>query len=123
MLPDDTVVTNGIDSSAFPCAVFSALVSTPTSSRFCKCRAGCAEAGVLGRRRFALESAATRVCGEVGAKSHDKRDGLGLGPVANVCRCSHGAQVAVDTTLVSLLKRDAMVLLCLGPPAKRVSMP
>ena len=50
----------------------------PPSSRNCRCgrlldvfghhRAACAEAGVLGRRGFALESAAARVCREAGAR-------------------------------------------------------
>ena len=50
----------------------------PPSSRSCRCgrpldvlghhRAACAEAGVLGRRGHALESAAARICREAGAR-------------------------------------------------------
>ena len=50
----------------------------PPSDRFCRCglpldprghhRAACATAAVLGRRGFALESAAARVCREAGAR-------------------------------------------------------
>ena len=50
----------------------------PPSDRNCRCglpldlrghhRAGCATAGVLGRRGFALESAAAHVCREAGAR-------------------------------------------------------
>ena len=50
----------------------------PLSARFCRCgrpldsrghhRAACARAGVLGRRGFAVESAAARICREGGAR-------------------------------------------------------
>ena len=50
----------------------------PLSDRFCRCgrpldpsghhRAACSRAGVLGRRGFALESAAARICREGGGR-------------------------------------------------------
>ena len=68
-----------MDSSAFRVLLLRRLwLPLPPSSRFCRCgrllhvldhhRAGCTEAGVLGRRGFVLESAAARVCPEVGAR-------------------------------------------------------
>ena len=100
----------------------------PPASRMCRCgrlldsfghhRASRAQAGVLGRRGFAVESAAARICREAGGRVatnllvrdldlpvpiHDARrlevvvDGLPL--------CG-GAQLAVDTTLVSALHCD-----------------
>ena len=96
----------------------------PPSSRFCRCGrlldvlghhcAVCAQAGVLGRRRYALESAAARICREAGARVTTNvmvRD-LDLLPLHQVDALAdglplfHGAQVALDTTLVSPLRQD-----------------
>ena len=56
----------------------------PLSSRSCRCgrlldslghhRAGCAEAGLLGRRGFALECSAAQVCREAGGRVHERHD-------------------------------------------------
>ena len=99
------------------------------SSRYCRCgrpldpcghhRAACAQAGVLGRRGYALESAATRVCPEAGARVSTNvlvrdldllplqhADARRLEVVVDGLPLFHGAQIAVDTTLVSPLRRD-----------------
>ena len=96
--------------------------------RLCRCgrpldshghhRAACSRAGVLGRRGFAVESAAARICREAGARVSTNvlmRD-LDLGvPVADTRRLEvvadglplfGGMQLAVDTTLVSTLHCD-----------------
>ena len=96
----------------------------PPSSRFCRCgllldplghhRAACGGAGVLGRRAFALESAAARVCREAGARvttnvmvrdldlvPQERVDGRRLEVVADGLPLFHGAQLAVDTTMVA----------------------
>ena len=101
----------------------------PSSARNCQCglpldssghhRAACAVAGVLGRRGFAVESAAARVCREAGARvSLNVRvqdmdlarpsafDNRRLEIVADGLPLFHGAQLAVDTTVVSVLRRD-----------------
>ena len=101
----------------------------PPSSRFCRCgrlldvlghhRAACAQARVLGRRGYALESAAARICREAGARVTTnvmvrdldllplhQVDARRLEVVADGLPLFHGAQVAVDTTLVSPLRRD-----------------
>ena len=68
-----------MDSSLFRVLLLRRLwLPLPPSSRFCRCglpldpsghnRAACAQAGVMGRRGFALESAAARVCREAGAR-------------------------------------------------------
>ena len=68
-----------IESSSFRVLVLRRLwLPLPPSSRNCRCglpldlrghhRAACAQVGVLGRRGFALESAAARVCREAGAR-------------------------------------------------------
>ena len=104
-------------------------LSLPLARRFCRCgrlldsyghhRASCARAGVLGRRGYALESAAARVCREAGAHVTTNvlvRD-LDLGApeatgarrlevVADGLPLFGGAQLAVDTTLVSALHCD-----------------
>ena len=82
-------------------------------------RAACGGAGVLGRRAFALESAAARVCREAGARvttnvmvrdldlvPQERVDGRRLEVVADGLPLFHGAQLAVDTTMVTPLKRD-----------------
>ena len=101
----------------------------PLSSRSCRCgrsldarghhRTSCPTSWVLGRRGFALESAAARVCREAGARVRTNvfvRD-LDLLPqgvpyqqrlevVAEGLPLFHGAQLAIDTTLVSPLRAD-----------------
>ena len=101
----------------------------PLSARLCRCgrpldpcghhRSACAVAGVLGRRGFPLESAAARVCREVGARVRTNvmvrdmdllpaaaLDGRRLEVVADGLPLSRGVQLAIDTTLVAVLKRD-----------------
>ena len=81
--------------------------------------AACAVAEVLGSRWFALESAATRVCREAGGRvttnsriqdmdivAPNQLDERRIEVLADVLLLFHGAQVAVDTTLVSALRRD-----------------
>ena len=100
----------------------------PPSSRTCRCgrlldsfghhRASCALAGVLGRRGFALESAAARICREAGGRVATNvlvgdldlpvppNDGRRLEVVVDGLPVYGGAQLAVDTTLVSPLHCD-----------------
>ena len=81
-------------------------------------RAACSGAGVLGSRGFSLESAAARVCREAGARvstnlfvrdldlpiaNHDARR---LEVVADGLPLFGGAQLAIDTTLVSSVQAD-----------------
>ena len=99
------------------------------SVRSCRCvrpfdavghhRAACATAGVLGRRGWVLESAAARVCGEGGSRVRfnvfvrdmdltepNRLDRRRLEVVADGLPLHGGAQLALDTTMVSLLHRD-----------------
>ena len=81
-------------------------------------RASCSRAGVLGRRGFALESAVVRVCREAGARVSANvflRDlDLPIGAmdqrrievIAEGLLVFHGAQLAIDATLVSPLRAD-----------------
>ena len=82
-------------------------------------RAACAVAGVLGRRGYPLEVAAAQVCREAGARvstnlhvrdmdlaEFNNLDGRRLEVVADGLTLWHGAQLAIDTTLVSPLRRD-----------------
>ena len=105
----------------------------PLSLRSCRCgrpldaldhhRAACANAGVLGRRGWALESAAARVCREAGARvrtnifardvdlaMRNTMDGRRLGVLADGLPLHGGAQLAIDTTMVSLLLRNGVAL-------------
>ena len=98
----------------------------PLTKRTCGCgrlldssghhRAACANVGVLGRRGFALESAATRVCREAGGRASvnqcvrdldiaapNAADNRRLEVVADGFPLFHGAQLAIDTTMVSPL--------------------
>ena len=107
----------------------------PLSSAFCRCgqpldsrghhRAACATSGVLGRRGFPLESCAARVCREAGARvsTNIRVQDLDLLPgvrvddrrlevVADGLPLFHGAQLAVDTTLVCTVRAD-------GTPRRR----
>ena len=101
----------------------------PPAPRKCRChlpldpygdhRAACPVSGVLARRGFALESAAARICRE--ARGRVRRnafvrdlnldavpptDGRRIEVVVDGLPMFHGAQLAVDTTLVSALKRN-----------------
>ena len=82
-------------------------------------RAACAVAGVLGRRGFPVEVAAAQVCREAGARVStnlhvrdmdltvfNNLDGRRLEVVADGLTLWQGAQLAIDTTLVSPLRRD-----------------
>ena len=98
----------------------------PASSRHCRCggqldplgdhRTACPRAGVLGPRGFALEAAAARISREAGARVVNNcflrdlnldvppEDGRRLEVVANNLPLWNGAQLAIDTTLVSPLR-------------------
>ena len=100
----------------------------PFSRRFCRCgrlldalghhRAACARAEMLGRRGFALESAAARICQEAGGRvttiflrnlditAPNALDSRRLEVVADGLPLFGGAQLAVDSTLVSRLRGD-----------------
>ena len=103
----------------------------PPTSRTCRCgrpldvlghhRASCAIVGVLGRRGFALESAAARVCREAGGRVSanvlvrdfdialpDHVDERRIEVIADGLPLFHGAQLAIDTTLVSPLSGDGV---------------
>ena len=84
-------------------------------------RAACARVGVLGRRGFALETAAARGCQETGGRvmtntlvrdmdlahgANNTTDGLRLEVVVDGLSLFHGAQLAIDTTVVSALRAD-----------------
>ena len=119
----------GFDPQPFRVLLLRRLWLLPSTSRNCRCgmpldsrghhRAACAVAGVLGRRGFALESAAARVCREAGARVSldvrvqdmdlarpDALDNRRLEVVADGLPLFQGAQLAVDTTAVSVLRRD-----------------
>ena len=104
----------------------------PLTARNCRCgrpldscgqhRAACARAGVLGRRGFAVESAAGRICREAGRRVTMNimvRDldleqlqgpaGRRLEVVADGLPLFGGAQLAIDMTLVSALRSDGSV--------------
>ena len=102
----------------------------PLNVRRCRCgrlldpfghhRSACATAGVLGRRGFALESAAARMCREAGGRVmtnvlvreldlspiDNRLDGRRLEVVADGLEAFGGAQLAIDTTLVCALRSD-----------------
>ena len=100
----------------------------PLSERNCRCgrpldfcghhRAACARAGVLGRRGFALESVAARICREAGGRVRTNMlvrdmdldvpiaDARRLEVVVDGLPLQGGAQLAVDTTLVCALHAD-----------------
>ena len=81
-------------------------------------RAACANAGVLRPRGVPLEHAAARVCREAGARVARNvplanmnidvpvQDARQIEVVANGLPLWHGAQLAVDTTLVCPVRRD-----------------
>ena len=99
------------------------------SHRTCRCgrlldqfghhRAACPETGVLGKRGFPLECAAVQVCREGGARVstnvfvrdmdltvRNALDSRRLEMVADGLTLLRGAQLALDTTMVSPLRRD-----------------
>ena len=101
----------------------------PLSVRQCRCgrsldafghhRAACARAGVLGRRGFAVESAGARICREAGGRvvfnamlrdfdlgAPNRLDSRRVEILADGLPLFGGAQLAVDTTLVSALHCD-----------------
>ena len=82
-------------------------------------RSACSVAGILGRRGYPLETAAARICREAGGRVRTNvflRDlDLGVGGVLDNRRLEvvvdglplfNGAQLAMDTTLVSPIRRD-----------------
>ena len=100
----------------------------PPGPRRCRCgrnldalgdhRAACANAGVLRPRGIPLERAAARICREAGARVATNvmlsqmsldvpvADARQLAVVANGLPLWHGAQLAVDATPVSPVRRD-----------------
>ena len=100
------------------------------ASRTCRCgrlldvlghhRAACARASVLGGRGFSVESAAARVCREARARVSTNvfvrdldlavvgQDGRRLEVVADGLPLFGGAQLAIDTTLVSPIRADGL---------------
>ncbi len=101
----------------------------PLAPNKCRCRhpldplgdhrAACSTAGVLARRGYPLESAAARICRE--ARGRVRRDvfvrdlnlshvvptdGRRIEVIVDGLPLFHGAQLAVDTTLVAALKRN-----------------
>ena len=121
-------------SARFPAHLFRMLLlrrlwlPLPLTSRTCRCgrlldvhghhRAACSRAGVLGGRGFSVESAAARVCREAGARVSTNvfvrdldlpvlgHDGRRFEVVADGLPLFGGAQLAIDTTLVSLIRGD-----------------
>ena len=90
-------------------------------------RAACANSGVLGRRLFAVESAVARVCREAGGRVSCNvfvrdldvgvpiaGDGRRLEVVTDGLPLFHGAQLALDATMVSALRCD-------GTPHRRAA--
>ena len=118
-----------IDSQLFLVLLLQRLrLPLPPTSRTCRCgrlldclghhRASCAQAGVLGRRGFAVESAVARVCREAGGRVATNllvrdldlpvavNDARRLEVVVDGLPLHGGAQLAVDTTVVSALHCD-----------------
>ena len=101
----------------------------PLSVHSCRCgrpldqfghhRAACARAGILGKRGYALESVVARICLEAGGRVTTnvllreldfglvgEADGQRLEVVADGLPLCGGAQLAIDTTVVSALQSD-----------------
>ena len=119
-----------IDASSFRILLLRRLrAALPPTVLNCRChqfldplgdhRAACANAGVLARRSYPLESAAARVCREAGARVRTNVfvNSLNLGisrpddsrrieVIADGLPLFHGEQLAVDATLVCALRRD-----------------
>ena len=127
VLPTST--ERDIDSAEFRVLLLRRLrLPIPLSTRRCRCgaqldpwgdhRTACSNAGVLGRRGWPLERMAARVCREARARVAtdvllrdlnvplQRADGRRLEVIANGLPLWNGAQVAVDTTLVSPVRRD-----------------
>ena len=105
----------------------------PPTAHTCSCRrpldalgdhrAACAQAGVLRSRAVPLERALARICREAGARVATNvplsrmnldapiLDHRTIEVLANGLPLFHGAQLAVDTTLVSPVGRDGTALL------------
>ena len=120
----------GIEPQLFRVLLFRRLrLPLPFSRRFCRCgrlldslghhRAACSRVGVLGRRGFALESAAAKICREAGGRVATNlfvrdldvnvpglMDNRRLEVVADGLPLFAGAQLAVDITLVCPLHAD-----------------
>ena len=109
----------------------------PPSSHFCRCgrpldpcghhREACAQAGVLGRRGYALESAAARVCREAGARVSTNvlvrdldllplqhADAQRLEVVADGLPLFHGAQIASNGTGLPTVVAHGRQMVCRG---------
>ena len=126
-----TTIPFGLDTT-YPSHLFPVLLlrrlrlPLPLSARICRCRrildplgdhrAACAQAGVLRGRGIPFKRAAARVCREAGARvttntglsdlnlDHiNRHDDRRIEFIANGLRLWGGAQLAVDTTLVSPL--------------------
>ena len=101
----------------------------PLTTHSCRCgrlldslghhRSACPVAGVLGRRGFPLENAAARICREAGGRVRtnvlvrdldlhaiNNLDSRRLEVVVDGLSLFRGAQLAIDTTLVSSLSRN-----------------
>ena len=99
------------------------------SARWCRCgrpldslghhQSACSRAGVLGHRGHPMETVMTRICREAGARvrtnvmvrdldlgAFNRLDGRRLEIIADGLPLWRGAQLAVDTTLVSPIKAD-----------------
>ena len=129
----------------FECAIFRVLLlrrlqlPLHLSARVCRCgrlsdvlghhRSACATTGVLGRRGFAVDSAAARICREGGGRVRtnvlvrdldlgvmNHLDGRRIEVIADGLPLFGGVQLAVDTTLVSVLHETAC------PAEVRISM-
>ena len=109
--------------SVFPCLLLLAVADVDVSWTSLAIIAQRAPVGVLGRRGFALESAAARVCREAGGRvrtnvlvreldlhpGQNRLDARRLEVVVDGLELFNGAQLAVDTTLVSALRADGTV--------------
>ena len=128
-----TVVPSGpdfvVDNGEFRLFLLRRLrLALPLAPRRCRCggaldelgdhRSACAQVGVLAQRAGPLERVAARICREAGARvatsvalrdlnlDAPATDGRRIEVVANGLPLWQGAQIAVDTTLVSPVRRD-----------------
>ena len=137
-----TTIPFGLDTT-YPSHLFRVLLlrrlrlPLPLSARICRRRrivdplgdhrAACAQAGVLRGRGIPLERAAARVCREAGARvttntrlsdlnlDHiNRQDDRRIEVIANGLPLWGGAQLAVDTTLVSPLTSSSQPRRCAG---------
>ena len=104
-------------------------LALPLSARWCRCgrpldcrghhRSACSRAGILGYRGYPMESVMARICREAGARVRtnvmvrdldlgvfDQLDGRRLEIIADGLPLWRGAQLAIDTTLVSPIRAD-----------------